>query len=165
MVKSELKKGNIFLYLIAFVIVSPLFIYFVSMSASFLSGYVSVGLCVFFIGALAFLILRDLRFVMIDKEQGYLKYRSVFRPFVVRVEIKDIVGYVRVIRRGKFGERIEIHLIGNDYGTILMINVLLCENTDELIEALGVPERTDYVTDFWTGKVHLIDKSKDDSPV
>jgi len=165
MVKSKFKVGNIFLYLIALVIVSQIFIYSLSISASVFPDYISYGLCVFFIGALVYLILHNVRFVVIDKKQGYLKYRSMFRPFGVRIEIKDIIGYVRVIRKSKLGERLEIHLIGKDYRTILMISVLFCKNTDELIEALGVPERTDYVTEFWTEKVYLIHKSEDDPSV
>lgn len=95
--------------------------------------------------------------IIIHKEHGLIKWRSVFRPFGVTIQKEELIAYVQIMHRSKFEQRPILYLIGKNNQTILKISGFKCENIDELIDALDLPKGRKYTTSFFEDKVYLID--------
>lgn len=141
MIKSEFRIGYIFLHVIAVMIISVIFISSISVMNKVLPVYISAGLVLLVVGGLIYIVLVDCKLVMIDKENERVIWKSAFRPFGVVIDMKDLTGYVRRIQSSKFEERPFLFLIGENNKTVLKVSGFICENIDELIDALDLPEK------------------------
>jgi hypothetical protein len=166
MIVSKIKPGFIFWYAIMLSLTILLFVFlaktFQRLEVNGIWTTVWVSAVFLLIISAALIVLRDLKYIKIDKQNREIMAFSLFAPFGKRLLLDKYIGFIKSSEVGSTGHYETIYLIDENRVTSFKINGLFYKNFDELCSGLGMKEIKKYKTSLgsyikllFTGKVQI----------
>lgn len=127
----------------AFLLCGLLFFVYILIIGVKISDALVIGVGAFGISGML-LVLREFKYITVDKPAQRLTWYSLFLPLGKTININDCSGMLQSEEYTTGGLRKTIHLVSKDMYTTLKISSIHYYNYEELIEAIALPEINSY---------------------
>ncbi len=124
--------------------------------------FINILMIIFFCFLELFLIvvIKDFKYIIIDKQKNYLKYYSIFRLFGTKLQLDYFDNKIKTSEASIRGEYEVIYLIKNGY-TVFKINGLFYNNFKEIDSSIKFKRLYNYKFNLkllFTGKIKIEEK-------
>lgn len=94
-------------------------------------------------------LLREVKYIIIDKEKGLIKYYSILRIFGKTLKLKDFESKIKITEIPIGNEYFSIHSVNEKGYTAFKINGSFYENFEDLDISIDKPYIYNYRFSFW----------------
>lgn len=166
-IKSKFKTEFIFWYLFM-LLCSSFILYYIGTTiydmvwSGFSTSLLLITLFFSFILIILLIVLKDFKFIIIDKVQKHITWFSLLHPSGKRTNINDYSGFIKSTEYGSAGSYETIHLVDNSSMTRVKFNGLFYQNFEEIIDNIDLKQIKFNKHGFWeyfrlifTGRIRI----------